>query len=450
MKLKPGPRLRTILLSAILLSTIFLSICLQSRDSARAEELVAPDRIGRAEAPKSFSFRLLTVHSNNNAEPKFAAGMAALYEKYARHHPDWRVSIQLMSLQIPQEHARLLEQARNGTAPDCSAVDSFEVPLFIHQGVLKPIEQYFTREEIDDLFPFIRPIVSDADGHIYAWWWTTDLRLLYRNTALVPDAPQTWGEVRDAAVTAKRKAGPGVDGLLFNGGRNETTMIDFLPQFWAQGGKLVDETGNPVFGQEPNRTYLLNAIAYYRDLIKSGASPARVASIGNYDDLTAAAIAGSTALMVNGDWAVGQMQVAMKPEAFATWAISMLPGPTADRRSTASGGWTFVSFSNDPEKQRACMDLVREVYMGPANEILKRLPTSQAAFDSMPMFRSETYLQIRQYLKQGQARPGFPIYTEISNQLQIAISGVLAGTLTAEAAVDEAAAQVAKAAARRR
>jgi multiple sugar transport system substrate-binding protein len=59
-------------------------------------------------------------------------------------------------------------------------------------------------------------------------------------------------------------------------------------------------------------------------------------------------------------------------------------------------------------------------------------------------------LQIRQYLKQGQARPGFPIYTEISNQLQIAISGVLAGTLTAEAAVDEAAAQVAKAAARHR
>jgi multiple sugar transport system substrate-binding protein len=154
--------------------------------------------------------------------------------------------------------------------------------------------------------------------------------------------------------------------------------------------------------------------------------------------------------MVNGDWAVGQMQAAMKPEAFATWAISMLPGPTADRRSTASGGWTFVSFSSDPEKQKACMDLVREVYMGPANEVLKRLPTSQTAFDSMPMFRSERYLQIRQYLKQGQARPGFPIYTEISNQLQIAISGVLAGTLAAEAAVDEAAAQVAKAAARRR
>ena len=391
---------------------------------------------------------MLTTHSNNNAQPKFAARMAALYERYAQNHPDWRVSIQLMSLQIPQEHARLLEQARSGTAPDCSAVDSFEVPLFIRAGVLRPIDQYFSRDEIDDLFPFIRPIISDAAGHIYAWWWTTDLRLLFRNTALVPDPPRTWQETRQAALAAKQ-ANSSVEGFLFNGGRNETTTVDFLPQFWAQGGKLVDEKGVPIFGQEPNRTYLLNAISFYRDLIRSGASPARVASISNYDDLTAAAIGGSAAMMVNGDWAMSQMQTAMQPEAFAKWAISMLPGPTVDQRSTSSGGWTFVSFSKDPEKVKACMDLVREVYMGPAAEVLQRLPTRQSEFDS-PLYRSSFYLQIKQYLKLGQARPGLPIYTEISNRLQIAISEALSGTRTPEAAVDEAVDQVAKAAARYR
>ena len=438
MKLKPGPGLFAILLGG----------CLQLPHAARAQDLVAPDRIGRADAPKSFSFRVLTTHSNNNAQPKFAARMAALYERYAQNHPDWRVSIQLMSLQIPQEHARLLEQARSGTAPDCSAVDSFEVPLFIRAGVLRPIDQYFSRDEIDDLFPFIRPIISDAAGHIYAWWWTTDLRLLFRNTALVPDPPRTWQETRQAALAAKQ-ANSSVEGFLFNGGRNETTTVDFLPQFWAQGGKLVDEKGAPIFGQEPNRTYLLNAISFYRDLIRSGASPARVASISNYDDLTAAAIGGSAAMMVNGDWAMSQMQTAMKPEAFATWAISMLPGPTVDQRSTSSGGWTFVSFSKDPDKVKACMDLVREVYMGPAAEVLQRLPTRQSEFDS-PLYRSSFYLQIKQYLKLGQARPGLPIYTEISNRLQIAISEALSGTRTPEAAVDEAVDQVAKAAARYR
>jgi multiple sugar transport system substrate-binding protein len=92
-------------------------------------------------------------------------------------------------------------------------------------------------------------------------------------------------------------------------------------------------------------------------------------------------------MMVNGDWAMSQMQAAMKPETFAKWAISMLPGPTADQRATASGGWTFVSFSKDLKKVKACMDLVREVYMGPATEVLERLPTRQSKFNSLPMFR---------------------------------------------------------------
>ena len=191
----------------------------------------------------------------------------------------------------------------------------------------------------------------------------------------------------------------------------------------------------------------MNAISFYRDLIRSGASPARVASISNYDDLTAAAIGGSAAMMVNGDWAMSQMQTAMKPEAFAKWAISMLPGPTVDQRSTSSGGWTFVSFSKDPEKVKACMDLVREVYMGPAAEVLQRLPTRQSEFNSPAV--SLQFLPADQAI--SEARPGaagLPIYTEISNRLQIAISEALSGTRTPEAAVDEAVDQVAKAAAR--
>ena len=414
---------------------------------AVADDLVTPDRIGRADAPHSFTFRVLTDESNSNAQPQYAAAMTALYEKYAKNHPDWRVDIELMSLQIPQEHARLLEQARNGTAPDCSSMDSFQVPLFIHQHLLQPVDPYFSKQDLAGLFPFIRPVISDQQGHIYAWWWTTDLRMLYRNTALVPQAPNTWAETQQAALAAERKA-PGTSGIMFNGGRNEITMIDFLPQFWAQGGKLVDDKGRPVFGEEPNKTYLLKAIGYYQGLIKSGAAPARVASISNYDDLTAAAIGGQTSMMVNGDWAWGQMQNSMKPAQFSQWAVSMLPGPTAGQRSTASGGWTFVSFSKDPAKVKACMDLVREVYTGPAVVALQRLPTSASVFNTAPMFKTPFYQKIKAYLKDGQARPGYPIYTEISNQLQIAISEVLAGTREPKAALDIAIERVNREAAR--
>jgi len=414
--------------------------------AATAQDLVAPDRIGRKDAPKSFTFRVLAGQSNNNPQPEFGQPMTALYERYARNHPDWRVDIELMSLQIPQEHARLIEQARGGRAPDCSEVDSFQVPLFIKQGVLKPISRYFSKEETADLFPFVLPIVTGPDGEIRAWWWTTDLRVIFRNTDLVPQAPETWVQLQEAALAGAAKAGKGVDGYLFNGGRNEVTTIDFLPYFWSQGGKLVDEAGKPVFGQEPNRTYLLKALAFYQGLVMSGAAPKRVASMSNYDDLVAASASGSTAMFEGGNWLAPQMRAAMKPAEFAKWQVSRLPGLTADHRSTATGGWTFAAFSPDPDKIKACVDLIREVYMGPANAALERIPTSRRLFDTLSVFQTPFYSQIKVFLNDGQARPGVPIYTEISNQLQIVISEVLAGTRTADTAVDEAIARVNRAA----
>ena len=60
--------------------------------------------------------------------------------------------------QTTQEQARLLEEARVGRAPDCANVD-FVVPQFIEQGALKPVDQYFTEEEMHDLFPFVSDVV---------------------------------------------------------------------------------------------------------------------------------------------------------------------------------------------------------------------------------------------------------------------------------------------------
>jgi multiple sugar transport system substrate-binding protein len=225
-------------------------------------------------------------------------------------------------------------------------------------------------------------------------------------------------------------------------------MIDFLPLFWSQGGNLVDPDGKPVFGQEPNRAYLLNALDYYRGLVLSGAAPARVASIVSYDELVADAVAGRTAMMVNGDWVHSIMRAAMPPEQFGRWAVSMLPGPTTAHRSTASGGWSFAAFTKDPAKVAACMDLVRQVYLGPAVVALKRLPTSPRLFDTLPMFQDPFYQQVKAFLKESQVRPSLPIYVAISNSLQIAISEVLAGLREPDAALATAVARVDREAAR--
>lgn len=401
---------------------------------SKASDMITGDTVGPANAPNKMTFRMTTDGPRNN-DPIVAEGYGKLFNQFIAKHPGWRIELQMMSGDISQEQARLVEQAKSGNAPDCAAVDSFVLPLFKKSGVLKSFSPYFTKDEIGQLFPFIREGITGTDGQIYAWWWSTDLRVLYRNKEIIPDAPQTWDETKAAALQSVKK---GMEGILFNGSRYEGTTFDWLANFWSQGGKLVDDAGKPIFGEGAEREKFVKAVNYYRDLVESGAAPKRVATIGNYDDFNAAAAAGTTALFVGGNWQYGQLQAALEPEELAKWTFSPLPGPTKDQRSTGTGGWAVASFASDPAKVKMCADLAREVYMGPANEVQGQLPTRADLYDKYKIFSSDINKAFSEALKVGQARPGAAVYPEISNQIQIMMGKVLTGTQSTDAAVDEA------------
>ena len=89
--------------------------------------------------------------------------------------------------------------------PTASTVDSFQLALFVQNGVLQPLDAFFTKEEIDDLFPFIREGITGPDGHIYAWWWGTDLRVLYYNTDLVTTRAADLGRAAGGGARGRRR-----------------------------------------------------------------------------------------------------------------------------------------------------------------------------------------------------------------------------------------------------
>jgi multiple sugar transport system substrate-binding protein len=426
---------RTSIVTTLLASTVLAGLV----GGASAQELVTSDRIGSADAPKSMTYRTNPPFTHTSTTPSQAEGFKQLFTQFAQNHPDWQINIEYFTPDIGSEHARMLEQARAGRAPDCATVDSFQLALFIQQGALAPVTEYFTQEEIDDLFPFIKSGITGPDGNLYAWWWNTDLRLLYRNKEFVSNAPQDWAELKAAALDA---AGKGKEGVLFNGGRWEGTTFDWLAQFWAQGGKLVDDTGKPIFGEGEDREKMLKALAFYKDLVDSGAAPKRVATIKTYDDMNAAVVAGTPAMFIGGHWQNFQLKEALAAEEFAKWEASAIPGPTPDQRSTGTGGWTLAALSKDPEKVKLCMDLLREVYMGPANNVMSQLPTRKSLFESLDAFKDPFFAIVNESLVNGQARPGVPIYPEISNQIQIMMGEVLSGSKEPEAALDDAWARV--------
>jgi multiple sugar transport system substrate-binding protein len=401
------------------------------------DALITIDRVGRADAPKVLKLQINASYSPQASTPSIAKGFRELFVEWARKHPDWRLDLNIIGGNMTTtEQARLLEKAKVGTAPDCANVDSFTIPLFIEQGVLQPLDASFTPAQLRDLFPNVRKVMTGPDGHIYAWWWSTDLRVLYRRTDLVPKAPKTWDELIRYAQAAKRKD-PKVDGYLFNGGRWEATTFDNLGYFWMQGGKLLGDHGQPVFAQGANRTAMLNVFKLVKRTIDTGVTPSRVTTFNTYDEMATAAQGGSVAMFLGGSFQWPTMKEQLGKE-FDKWAVSELPGPKPGETATGTGGWSVAAFSKDPEKVAACMDIVRSIYAGAGNELTGELPTSQRSFDTLKAFQQPIFRQFREYLEHAQPRPGLSIYPSLSNEMQVAIGSVLTGSSTPEQALDTA------------
>ncbi|MBV6656778.1 MAG: extracellular solute-binding protein [Devosiaceae bacterium] len=402
---------------------------------ASAQDLVTRTLVGLPDAPNTLTFRL-TAFDLYSSDDATREGFEALFTDFILARPDWKIETQLQTASIGQEQARILQQTLAGRGPDCAMIDSSQLALFKENGVLQPMNAVFSDEEVADLFPYVRDAVTNEDGDVLAWWWFTDLRVLYRDTSVVPDAPETWEELKAAALTA---ADAGKEGILFNGGRWEGTAFDWLANFWAQGGRLVEDEGVPVFAEGENREKFLAAVAYVQDLVESGAAPQRVSSIVNYDAFNAAAAAGTAAMFIGGNWQYGQLRNTLPEEDFANWAVSELPGPTADQRATGTGGWTIASLSDDPEKAAICGEIAKEIYAGPGNALQGLLPTSAALYEQYDAYEGPEFELFAEALQNGVSRPGAAIYPEISNQIQILLGDVLSGSSTPEAALDAAA-----------
>src|SRR3954453_5846969 len=281
-------RRRGLLCLAVLASTLLVGC-------GGGDQLMTIDRVGKPDAPKVLKLQINASYSPQASTPSIAKGFRRLFVDWAKKHPEWRLDLNIIGGNTTTtEQARLLEKARVGTAPDCANVDSFTIPLFIQQGVLQPLDKYFTKEQLGDVFPNVRKGLTGPDGHIYAWWWSTDLRVLYRRTDLVPKAPKTCDELIQYAQAAKKKD-PKVDGYLYNGGRWEATTFDNLGYFWEQGGKLLDQSGKPVFAQGANGRDLLNVLKFLRRTIDTGVTPSRVTTFQTYDEMSTAAQTGTVA-----------------------------------------------------------------------------------------------------------------------------------------------------------
>ncbi|MBD1383267.1 extracellular solute-binding protein [Metabacillus arenae] len=370
--------------------------------------------------------------------------LKGVVEEFEKENPSVNIkSSTLASTNSDESMAKLYEQASSGRAPDMAMIDGYMIDRF--KDYLQPLDTYLEKAGIkeEDLFPFVQDVVKGEDGKIYALYFSTDVRVMFYRKDLIPNPPKTFDELLKIGEQVKSQ---GFDALLLPGGRGEGAMTTSLwPQFWSQGGELVDEQGNPNFGEGDNKTKMLNVFNFYKQAIASEVVPKRVSSYTRENDMNGEVSTGKVAMFFGGNWQVENMKQILPKEEFEKWAIAPIPTSNAnDKALTTAGGWSFGVFTDDPEKQEAAVNFLLKAYFGDEgmakwNSIAGSLPTRKSVYDSEHYQRNEFSPTFKEYLDtMAKVRPSAGSYGKVTQALQVALSEVTSGTKTPEAALDEA------------
>jgi multiple sugar transport system substrate-binding protein len=333
----------------------------------------------------------------------------------------------------------LLELAASRRAPDLAMVDGQLAPIFF--PFLQPLDEYVSDEELADWFSWAREggMIDPADGALKALWFTTNTVGLWYRQDLLPEPPRSWDDYIATALAMKEEGF--TYGFMANGVGEQIPYGDVLPFFFSLGGTLVDDSGTPIFGQEPNRSIMIEALDFWRRAIEEGATDATILDIGTTPEAVALISAESTPMLMAGSWLLPSIKQAADEE---QWNFTHLPQKDPNNPAQVVGGWTWGVFTDDPAKQALAVDFVMDVYAGSEGmagwcEAGGYSPVRESVYQDYPYFSEDRWQQaFSAAIAYGRTRPGVEAYPIMSEAIRNAFQQVILGVATPEAAVDEA------------
>ncbi|MDS0295417.1 extracellular solute-binding protein [Halogeometricum luteum] len=400
-------------------------------------EPLGSERIGYSSASNTVNYWTQEDFIHTAENTNLGSVHEGMLTTWAEEHPDWKINVQIQT-NLEQFKTKLLQANASNNAPPMSEVDSFWVPQFY--GDLASVDE--AMQEYDDWYPFVENVAKN-EGSWRAVWQNTDCRALYYRKDLLDEynegnPPETWDELVD--VGSAIADGENMNGYMYNGGRWEATTFDNLAHFWALGGTLIDDQGAPVLDESENRSALVEVMKWFKRTIDSGITPQRVANINDYAQLREAALNDQTAMFLGGNWQISTMKSMVDEDVWSNWKVAPIPQKNADIAATGVGGWTKGVFTDDEEQRKVAVDLY-SLFTDSGNMAQRCreggfLPTRQSVFEENEFFSEDEYFQVySKLLENGRARPGYPIYTTVSSEWQIAAGEVITGQSDPETAV---------------
>jgi trehalose/maltose transport system substrate-binding protein len=351
--------------------------------------------------------------------------LPGLLREFERRHPGVHVAREPLPWTADVQHQfYVINLEGRAQGFDVLMLDVIWVAEFARAGWLLDLtDRWSTRDRAEHL-----PATVDAatfEGRAWAIPWVTNVGLLYYRRDLLDrhgfTPPRSYDELaRQAALVRAGERDAALEGFLWQGKQYEGLVVNVLESFWATGTEVMGRDG-ALF---PDLARAAGALAYRRDLLRSGLSPALVTAAD--EEITRREFgAGHAVFLRNWPYAIDLFEAPGSPVRGKV-GIAPLPGGGAlggahlgINRATPhpAAAWALVEFLAAPEAQRAIASAVG-LY-----------PTRPALIESAAL---------RQIFAAARSRPVTPWYQTISATLQPEFSAAILGVTPPERALEAA------------
>ena len=364
----------------------------------------------------------------------------AIKEQVDQFNKEYHGSIQLNITRGPLETEAISDLAISslllGDSPyDALLIDVTWLAKYAAAGWLRPLDQWFTQADIDQLVPGAQ-IGNNFDGHLLRWPFGADIGLLYWRTDLMENAPKTPDELTEI-VKNLTEEGYVNHGFVWQGRQYEGLICDYLEVLKGFGGDwLSSETGEPdLTSQEA-----MQAASWLRSLINNSLTPKAVTNFAEQESLQVFK-SGDAALMRNWPYAWAELQ---KPESAVRGKIGIAPMvsiPTEQSRATL-GSWGF-SILNESSHPEATAKAIR--YLTSKQSQRTRFLNNSYTPTNISLFRDDELIlissilpELEKILSKAVARPMTPIYAQLSDILQRQLNAILTDSTSVKSGLENA------------
>jgi multiple sugar transport system substrate-binding protein len=358
-------------------------------------------------------------------------------DRFREANPSIDVALRATPDAADQRH-QLYVQWLNARAsdPDVLQLDVVWTPEFAAAGWIAGLDRF---EPPVDRF-FAAAVAADRwNGSLYALPWFVDVGMLYWRIDLASHAPRDLDELAQLARRAQEEKRVPF-GFVWQGARYEGLVTVFLEHLGAFGGAILDDRGRVVVDSNA----AVQALTYMRDAIDvDGIVPSAVLT-WQEEQTRFAFQNGQAAFMRNWPYAYALLQDPSQSKVAGRFAIAAMPAGPDGAATAALGGSALAvnAYSEQPEAAYKLVDyLLQPEQMIERARIAGQFPTRPALYETRALADALTIplADALNVIERAVPRPITPVYTQLSEILQIALHRALTRQQEPRAALAEAA-----------